>query len=123
MNTLLLLAYLKNPPVIIVPVLRYSGMAIFPFVLLKSRDMVHDHTLMLHERIHLVQQLEMLILPFYILYGLHYLFNLILYRSHHRAYRAVIFEREAYSNEHRPDYLKHRRPWAFLRYAFTNNQV
>jgi hypothetical protein len=69
-----------------------------------------------HEKIHLQQQLELLILPFYVLYIGHYLFNLVKYRNHNTAYRNICFEREAYDNDWDLNYLPTRRIWAFWRY-------
>lgn len=76
-----------------------------------------DHPLLLnHERIHLRQQAELLILPFYVWYVLEYFFRLSTHRNKNEAYRNISFEREAYANEHNPDYIKHRKLWGFLKY-------
>lgn len=100
-----------------VPFLWYSGMALFPFVLVKSEALKSDVTLIRHEKIHLAQQLEMLVLPFYLVYVFNYLFNLAIYRQHNKAYREIIFEREAYANELNSEYLRQRRMWSFLKYV------
>lgn len=71
-----------------------------------------------HECIHLRQQKEMLLLFFYIWYLAEYLIRLIQYKNHHRAYRKISFEREAYLYEADPDYLKRRKNFAFLRFLF-----
>ncbi|QIL42583.1 hypothetical protein G7074_09175 [Pedobacter sp. HDW13] len=81
-------------------------MALFPFILVKSARLKNDAELINHEKIHLRQQLELLILPFYIFYLLNYFINLIKYRNHHLAYRNIIFEKEAYHHEHNMQYLK-----------------
>lgn len=60
-----------------------------------------------HERIHLRQQLEMLVIPFYIWY---------LVEFYTKGYYNISFEREAYRNEHDPTYLRRRKPFAFLKY-------
>ena len=50
----------------------YRGMAVFPFVILKY-DFDKDNPVFVnHEKIHLRQQLELLILPFYIFYFIIY---------------------------------------------------
>lgn len=51
-------------------------------------------------------------LPFYIIYGIEYLINLINYPSAHKAYRAISFEKEAYEHEKDMDYLKNRKHYA-----------
>lgn len=93
-----------------------QGMALYPFIILKHRYLQKNKLLMNHEEIHLQQQKELLVLPFYIFYLANYLFNLIRYRNHYMAYRNICFEREAYSNEHNLDYLKKRELFAFRKY-------
>ena len=82
------------------------ALAFYPFIIM-PRTTVIDDVLINHERIHLRQQLEMLILPFYIWY-------LIALRR--KGYWNICFEKEAYANENNLDYLKKRRIFAFLRY-------
>ena len=67
-----------------------------------------------HEKIHWQQQIELIILPFYILYGLEYLIKLIMYGKD--AYRNLSFEREAYTNENNLNYLKTRKHYAWIKY-------
>ncbi|MNI59809.1 hypothetical protein [Pedobacter ghigonis] len=93
-------------PIFIVKKLPAAGMALFPFILVKSAGLKNDATIINHEKIHLRQQLELLILPFYICYLLNYFVNLMKYRNHHLAYRNIIFEKEAYNHEHNLQYLK-----------------
>lgn len=93
-------------PIIIVKKLPAAGMAIFPFILLKSPSFKSDPTIINHEKIHLRQQLELLVFPFYILYLVNYLVNLIKCRNHDLAYRNIIFEKEAYEHENDLKYLK-----------------
>ncbi len=102
--------------IIYVPFLRVAGMALFPFILVGKKHYRHDQVLINHEQIHLAQQLEMLILPFYFFYLLNYFVNLIRYREHHSAYINIFFEREAYAHERDLDYLKGRKFWSFSRY-------
>lgn len=94
----------------------YSAMAVWPFILIKRKEMKQDAVLINHERIHHRQQLEMLIIPFYLVYLVNYLYNLLKYRAHYRAYREIIFEREAYNMETDMGYLKNRPFWSFLKY-------
>jgi hypothetical protein len=94
----------------------FRGMSMFPFVLVRDRNADDYLVLMNHERIHLRQQLELLVLPFFVLYGLDYLVNLIVYRDRRKAYLNIVFEREAYENEKDLEYLKSRSFWRFLKY-------
>ncbi|MFD1614893.1 hypothetical protein [Gelatiniphilus marinus] len=94
----------------------YTGLTIFPFVFLKLSRYKTNYVLINHEKIHLKQQLEMLLVPFYLVYGFEFLFRLIQYKKWHLAYRNISFEREAYANELNLDYLKQRFFWGFLKY-------
>lgn len=93
-----------------------NGMAIFPFILVREARFKLDPLLINHERIHFRQQLELLILPFFLLYFLNYLFNLIRYKNHYLAYFNIVFEKEAYACERNPVYLKQRKLFAWLKY-------
>jgi len=94
----------------------YAGVTIYPFVFLKYASSKDDKVLINHERIHLKQQLELLIIPFYILYIIEFLVRLIQYRSWYSAYRNISFEREAYANESNLEYISLRTSWEFLKY-------
>ena len=105
-----------KPIIIHVPWMRPAGMALFPFILIRERRFEYDPVLINHELIHFRQQLEMLIIPFYLLYLVNYAFNLVKYRDHYTAYRKMYYEREAYTNERDMKYLKKRKFWAFWGY-------
>ncbi|MBC8152436.1 MAG: hypothetical protein H7Z72_05950 [Bacteroidetes bacterium] len=101
--------------IIHVPSLRVDGMALFPFVLVRRPN--PEPELLNHERIHLRQQLELLLLPFYVWYLTEYLIRRSQYRNHYTAYRNISFEREAFAHDADLNYLKTRRWWAFLRWV------
>ncbi len=90
------------------------GIALWPFVLVKTKT--PGKTILNHERIHLRQQIEMLVLPFYVWYLLEWLILLIKHRNIDRAYRNISFEKEAYRNENNFHYLKNRPFWSFIKY-------
>ena len=94
----------------------YTGLTIFPFLFLKHKDLRHDKLLINHERIHLIQQLETLVLPFFLWYIIEFMIRLIQYRNIYLAYINISFERESYRNEMNLDYLKARKVWQFLNY-------
>lgn len=104
---------------IVFPKLSVAAMAIYPFILIKKAEYKHNEVLVNHEKIHHRQQLELLIFPFYVLYLFNYLFNLIKYKSHYKAYLNIVFEREAFAKEQDIAYLKHRRIFAW--YNWTKN--
>ncbi|PZR20685.1 MAG: hypothetical protein DI539_10135 [Flavobacterium psychrophilum] len=95
----------------------YAGMALFPFIILRDKRMKDNHKLINHERIHLRQQAEMLIIPFYIWYVSEYLIRLIVYKDKKEAYQNISFEREAYSNDANLNYLKRRPFWNFTKFT------
>lgn len=83
-----------------------AAIAIFPFIFVHPNTVITDR-LINHEKIHLRQQLEMLVLPFYIWYLIEYIF---------RGYYSNRFESEAYSNDKNLNYLKTRKPFSFMKY-------
>ena len=103
-------------PVIHVPSLPAAGMALFPFIFVKSLQIKANQQIINHERIHLRQQLELLVIPFYIFYVLNYILNLLYYRSHNKAYQEIVFEREAYGRDKDADYLRSRKFWAWVKF-------
>lgn len=103
-------------PVVVCPWLKVDGMAIFPFILVRQQEMKFDKVLIRHETIHLWQELELFILPFYLLYLANYVINRLRYRDRYTAYINIVFEREAYSCEANVEYLKQRRLWAWIKY-------
>ena len=94
----------------------YTGITLFPFVFVKHEFLKLNKVFVNHERIHLKQQLELLILPFFIWYALEFLVRYIHYKNWHESYRNISFEREAYQNEFNLEYLKERPFWNFLKY-------
>lgn len=93
----------------------WVGITLFPFIFIESK---HKGNLRLinHEKIHIKQQIELLVIPFYIIYFLNLVYNLIKYRNYMIAYKNVIFEREAYYNDRILNYLEYRKPYSFLKF-------
>ena len=96
------------------PWLHVNGMALYPFILVKEKQNLSNQRLINHELIHFKQQIELLILPFYICYFINYFVNLLYYKEHQKAYLQIIFEREAYRYDKDLCYLKQRKFLAFL---------
>lgn len=69
-----------------------------------------------HESIHYLQQLELLFVGQWILYGLFYLLGLIRSRSGTEAYARNPFEQEAYANENVDHYLATRNAYSWTKY-------
>ncbi|WP_299889406.1 hypothetical protein [uncultured Lacinutrix sp.] len=97
----------------------YTGITIFPFVFLRNKALKADVVLVNHEKIHLRQQLELFIFPFYMFYGIEFLIRLVIYKNWYMAYRNISFEREAYRNQCNLNYIKSRPYWGFYSYMFN----
>ena len=69
-----------------------------------------------HETIHFQQQLELLFLPFYILYVLGWLYGLWKYRDAAVAYRENVFERESFASDYIEGYLETRSRYAWVKH-------
>ena len=83
-----------------------AAIAIFPFIFVHPNTVITDR-LINHEKIHLRQQLEMLVLPFYVWYLIEYCTV---------GYENVSFEREAYANDHNLNFLNSRKFFNFVKY-------
>jgi len=94
----------------------YTGLAIYPFIFLKNKNLADNWVLINHERIHLKQQLELCWIFFFVWYYVEFLLNYLWYFNWNKAYRGISFEKESYDNEGNPNYLAERKAWAFLNY-------
>lgn len=94
----------------------YTGLTLFPFIFLKQKELKRNENLINHEKIHLRQQIELLILPFYVFYGVEFLCRYAKLKNWKLAYRSISFERESYANEQNNQYLKNRPFWNFINY-------
>ena len=96
------------------------GIVLFCFVFLnkRSKSLKNEELVVLlnHERIHIRQQLELLILPFFIIYIGEWIILLLKYKNKDHAYRNISFEKEAYENADDEAYLKNRKPYAWFKY-------
>lgn len=94
----------------------FNGITLWPFVIARYSYLLKDKVFVNHERIHLRQQLELLIVFFFLWYGLEFLIRWIQTGNRQLAYRNISFEREAYMHENEFLYLKHRKPWSFIKF-------
>lgn len=90
-----------------------NAITLWPFVI--SRTLFNKRVLD-HEKIHIRQQQEMLVIGFYILYVYYWLRGVWMYGDAGIAYHSIPFEQEAYANEHDEDYLANRPFWAWRNY-------
>ena len=97
------------------------AMSLFPFIFIdfhyawNTTEESYDSTIN-HEKIHIRQQIEMLIIFFYLWYGIEYLLRAIRLNLRLDPYDDLSFEREAYMNDLDMGYLKTRKFWSFLKY-------
>lgn len=95
---------------------KISAIALFPVILLRRPEDRYNKTLINHEKIHLRQQLELLIIFFYLWYVIEYYFWYFRLKDSFLAYKYISFEREAFAMEDDHDYLKTRKLWSFWKY-------
>ena len=126
----------------LIPFKGYTAITIWPLIFArKSAKWLKDYEEN-HEKIHLRQQLEVLIASAVILaalilifgwswwwmllslgvyyagYGIDYAIRYVAYGSPHEAYRNIATEQEAYLNQYDMTYLKQRKPFAWVKYLF-----
>eukprot|EP01105_Mastigella_eilhardi_P005285 TRINITY_DN17028_c0_g1_i1.p2 TRINITY_DN17028_c0_g1~~TRINITY_DN17028_c0_g1_i1.p2 ORF type:complete len:149 (-),score=44.52 TRINITY_DN17028_c0_g1_i1:55-501(-) len=114
------------------------GMALWPFLLVSRTEAGFERLapseraqLLTHETIHLAQQTELLVLPFYLLYFAEWALRFLCWtlpralrrrrrrgplveRALGHAYKMLSFEREAYTHEDDEHYLRKRPPFAWV---------
>lgn len=94
----------------------FGGLTIFPFIVMRRKEQSGNAVFVNHEKIHLRQQMELMVVVFFVWYGLEFLWRLLQFKDRHLAYRNICFEREAYAKEQDLQYLRERRVWNFLQY-------
>jgi hypothetical protein len=93
----------------------YAAITLYPFIILKDKKYRSNETLINHERIHIAQQKELLVVGFYILYVLNWLVNLVIEPD--EAYRSIVFEQEAKEYESYLIYLQERPNFNWIDYV------
>lgn len=92
-----------------------AAITLCPFgIYFKNEKYLNRERTVNHEKIHWKQQLEMLIIFFYLWYLIEWVIRL--FTNPNNAYRSLSFEREAYGNDNDLDYLDKRKPYAWLKY-------
>jgi len=94
---------------------KYSAITLWPFIVM-NKNYKGKEILLNHEKIHLKQQIELLIIPFYLWYFIEFSIRYFKYKSWDKAYRNISFEREAYGNEKDLQYLGKRKFFGFWKY-------
>ena len=89
--------------------------AISFFIFVFCRGKLGTHT-RIHETIHFQQQLELLFVFQWILYGAYWVLGFIKYKDGKRAYYRNPFEQEAYTSELDTNYLQNRKRFSWWKY-------
>jgi len=90
-----------------------AGITLAPFGIYVKENYLDNIFTINHEKIHWKQQLEMLIIFFYIWYLIEWVIKLFMNKN---AYKSISFEREAYKYGHDLLYLKKRKSFAWFGY-------
>lgn len=113
------LCYTKMLPIVIYTrkkIFRYyTGFSFFIFIWV-SRLEKNESRLIRHEKIHFYQQLELLFVFHWLLYGLFYVISRYKGHEHYIAYRYNPFELEAYHHDDESLYLAQRKLFAWRRF-------
>ena len=83
------------------PARKFHAITLFPFIFFNGQPLTERE--IRHETIHLWQQAVLLVVPFYLLYLIFWVINLLRFYNLDRAYREIPFERSAYRLENRTD--------------------
>ena len=96
--------------------MKIGGITLFPFIILRERyrDTERGKEVINHEMIHIEQQKELLVLPFYVLYILFFILGIFSFNPR-GPYRSIPFEKEAYANEKDFTYLEKRKRYAWIK--------
>jgi len=90
-----------------------AAITLYPFII--SRDKMSEDVLQ-HETIHILQQKELFVLFFYILYGWDYLKGMLKYKNKEKAYFKIRFEQEAYEYMYEKNYIDNRPKYNWRKY-------
>lgn len=95
-----------------------GAISLAPFGIYFRDWRIHHQETVNHEKTHWKQQIEMLIIPFYLWYFIEWFCKTGLYGK--RAYYNISFEREAFHNAKNLDYLKTRKKYSWLKYLCSS---
>lgn len=99
----------------LIPFKGFKAINLFGVLFVRAGSRLSDNDYQ-HEYIHTLQMKELPYIFFYLMYAFEFIIRLIQYRKWHLAYRRISFEREAYTHQYNEQYLKTRKPFAFINY-------
>jgi len=89
------------------------AITLYPFIIIKDKG---NETTINHEKIHIVQQKELFVIGFYVLYVYYWLCGKVKGLSNDTAYMNIPFERDAYRKMYDDEYLEKRKRHAWRQY-------
>lgn len=98
------------------PIKGFRAINLFGIIFARKEFGNLDEEIILHEKIHSRQMIEMLIVGFYSWYIIEWIIKWVIYKDSKVAYNNISFEREAYRNHHNANYLNNRRWYNFINY-------
>lgn len=108
----------------IIPFKGYLAMCVFPFIFVRKDARALKTTDINHETIHGKQQIEMLLVLFFVWYGIEWFVRWVAYGFDcHLAYKNISFEQEAYLHEDDLIYLNNRKLFASWQYLFKTSFI
>lgn len=119
MNTPIIVRNSRIPKMLSIVIDVYA-ITIWPFVFI--RDNGNEITIN-HESIHIKQQEELWVIPFYVLYLFEWIKNLISDMNKRDAYFNISFEKEAYNNQKDFTYLQKRDRMAWKKYRGNDENI
>jgi hypothetical protein len=91
-----------------------AGITLAPFGIYVLEKYLKDLKIINHESIHWKQQMEMLIIFFYLWYVIEWIIRIFV--NGNNAYKSLSFEREAYQNDDNLKYLETRKHFSWWKY-------
>lgn len=92
--------------------IRVGAITIYPFIIVRSE--YNNPITINHEKIHIEQQKELLVVFFYILYVYYWLKGKVKGMTNDKAYMSIPFEQEAYRKQYEMKYLDKRKRWSWI---------
>ena len=93
-----------------------GAITLYPYIIYRNKEEEISETIKRHEMIHIIQQKELWVIGFYLLYVFYWLKNLMKGQNSSVAYYNIPFEIEAYKNQDNLDYLKNRPKHSWKQY-------
>lgn len=97
----------------LIPFNGFNAINLFGVLFVREYSKLDGQTIN-HEHIHTAQMIELLVIPFYIIYFMEWSYRVLLTKDRFskKAYYHISFEQEAFRNQQNKQYLKQRKAYA-----------